>query len=93
MAESRQPVSRGTFVRSIVVLPALATLTYGVAAADSSKVSQASMHYQTTPNDGKHCSLCKFFVPAQDPSANGTCQIVDGSISPNGYCQAFAAPS
>jgi hypothetical protein len=93
MGDSLQPVSRSAFVRSIVVLPALATLMYGVAAADGSKVSQASMQYQTTPNDGKQCSHCKFFVPAQDPNANGTCQIVDGSISPNGYCQAFAAKS
>jgi hypothetical protein len=93
MGESLQPVSRGAFVRGIVVLPALAGLMYGVAGAQGSKVSQASMHYQTTPNDGKHCSDCKFFVPAQDPNASGTCQIVDGSISPNGYCQAFAAKS
>jgi High potential iron-sulfur protein len=93
MGELQQPVSRGTFVRSIVVLPALASLVYGVAGAQGSKVSQASMHYQTTPNDGKQCAACKFFIPAQDPKASGTCQIVDGSISPNGYCQAFVAKS
>jgi hypothetical protein len=93
MAESPYRVSRGTFVRSIVVLPALAALTAGVAGADGSKASQASMHYQTSPNDGKHCSGCKFFNPAGDPSANGTCQIVDGSISPNGYCMAYSAKS
>lgn len=93
MGELQRPVSRGTFVRSIVVLPALASLMYGVAGAQGSKVSQASMHYQTSPNDGKHCADCKFFIPAQDPKADGTCQIVDGTISPNGYCQAFAAKS
>jgi hypothetical protein len=77
----------------MIVLPALSTLISGVAAAEGSKASPASMHYQTTPNDGKQCSGCKFFIAAQDPKADGTCQIVDGAISPNGYCMAFTAKS
>ena len=77
----------------MVVLPALAALLGAPAAADASKASQESMHYQTTPNGDMHCSLCKFFTPGKDASSNGSCQIVDGSISPNGYCMAYSAKS
>ncbi len=91
MVESRQPLSRSAFCKGIVVLPALASLLVAAADADASKASQASMHYQGTPSGDNHCSLCKFFVPAQDAKSDGSCQIVDGSISPNGYCMAFSA--
>jgi hypothetical protein len=85
------PVTRRTFVQGAVMLPALAGLLTARAPADASKASQVQMHYQTTPKDGMHCSLCKFFIPGQDAQANGTCQVVDGSISPNGYCIAYTA--
>ena len=84
-------LSRRSFIGGVVVLPALAAALHGRAAADSSKASPASMHYQTTPNGSMHCSECKFFAPGQDAQSNGTCQIVDGSISPNGYCIAFTS--
>ena len=87
----QQPLSRGAFVKSVVVLPAFAALLAAPAAADASKASQAAMHYQNTPNGDMHCSLCRFFIPAQDPKSNGSCQVVDGSISPNGYCMAYSA--
>ena len=58
-----------------------------------SKATQASMQYQNSPKGSMHCALCRFFIPAHDANANGSCQIVEGSISPNGYCIAFAAKS
>jgi High potential iron-sulfur protein len=82
-------LARIVFLRGIVVLPAAGLLAQE-ALADASKASQSSMHYQSTPNDGKHCSLCQFFIPGQDATSNGACQVVDGSISPNGYCVAFS---
>ena len=90
---SSQRLNRRAFVEGLVILPALAVLLAGEAAADGSKASQASMHYQNSPNGEMHCSGCKFFIPAQDPKANGSCQIVDGSISPTGYCMAYSAKS
>ncbi len=91
MAKAGHSVTRRTFLGGVVILPALAGLLTTGASADGSKASQASMRYQSSPNGDKHCSLCKFFVPGQDANANGSCQIVDGSISPNGYCMAYAA--
>jgi len=85
--------SRKAFIGSMIVLPALAGIIAAPARADASKSSQASMHYQATPNDGKQCSGCNFFIPGGTPTASGTCKIVDGSISPTGYCIAFNAKS
>lgn len=85
--------TRKTFLGSIIVLPALAGLAAAPALADGSKSSQAAMHYQTTPNDGKQCSGCNFFIPGTTADANGSCKIVDGTISPHGYCMAYSAKS
>ena len=93
MAQAPRPLTRRSFLGGVVVLPALAGSLAAAASAQGSKASQASMHYQSSPSNGMHCSLCKFFVAGQDANANGSCQIVDGSISPNGYCIAYTAKS
>jgi hypothetical protein len=46
-------------------------------ATESSKVSTT---YQDKPNGDKQCSNCAQFVP------NNRCKIVEGTISPKGYC-------
>ncbi len=93
MARGAKSVTRRRFLEGAVVLPALAAALTRVAAADASKAPQAQMHYQSTPNGNMHCAICKFFIPGKDASSNGTCQIVDGSISPNGYCMAYTPQS
>ncbi len=86
-------VTRRTFLEGAIVLPALAAALTGVAAADASKAPQVQMHYQSTPNGNMHCAICKFFIPGKNAASDGTCQIVDGSISPNGYCMAYTPKS
>jgi hypothetical protein len=93
MNEPQNPFSRRSFLGSIVVLPALASALAAPAVADGPKASKDSMHYQSTPNDGNQCSGCNFFIPGSDAKSDGTCKIVDGSISPNGYCMAYNAKS
>jgi High potential iron-sulfur protein len=83
--------SRKAFLGSVILLPALAALGTAAANADAAKSSQASMQYQSTPKDGKHCSGCNFFIPGESATANGTCKIVDGTISPTGWCIAYNA--
>jgi hypothetical protein len=91
MSDSIGSQTRRTFIASALVLPAVAGLLPAIASADASKSSQAAMQYQATPKDGKHCSGCNFFIPGDSATANGTCKIVDGSISPTGYCIAYNA--
>jgi hypothetical protein len=49
-------------------------------AAAANKFPQAQAKYQTTPKGPQHCSNCTQFQPP------ASCQVVDGKISPNGWC-------
>lgn len=57
------------------------------------KASKAAMQYQDKPKAGKKCSTCMQFVPGKSASADGTCKVVAGSISPHGYCIAWSPKS
>jgi len=48
------------------------------------KISQKAVGYQDHPEGEKRCDKCIQFQPP-----NG-CKMVDGSISPSGYCRLFA---
>jgi High potential iron-sulfur protein len=89
MERIKGALRRRTFLDGIVLLPFAAALS--ARARAQSKASKASMQYQDSPKNGMHCAGCKFFIPASDAGAAGGCQIVDGSISPNGYCIAYNA--
>ncbi len=88
-------LTRGQFVARAIVLPALAGLLYSVEAAPAraAKGSQAQYKYQSKPNGSKKCSNCTFYIAGKSSTANGSCKIVDGTISPNGYCIAYSAKS
>ena len=93
MKDSKTGMTRRTFVANAIVLPALAGLILAETTSAQAKGSKAQFKYQSTPNNGKKCSQCTFYIPGSSASADGTCKIVDGSISPNGWCSAFAAKS
>lgn len=51
-------------------------------ASTSTKTPQASVHYQSQPNEnGQRCGLCRNFIPESN-----SCQIVEGTISAEGWC-------
>jgi len=54
------------------------------AATAQEKLAQNLVQYQTTPKDGAICSKCVNWAP---PNA---CNIVAGTINPNGWCVAYA---
>ena len=56
----------------------------GEAFAQDAKVPQEAVQYQNSPKDGQECDKC---VNWEAPNA---CKIVAGTISPKGYCVAFA---
>ena len=55
--------------------------TESAAPAAPAKVSQASVQYQTQPKDGKKCADCMHFI-----AESNTCKLVEGNISPTGWC-------
>ena len=46
------------------------------------KTSQNAAQYQDTPKGDKSCSGCTLFL-----ADDNACRIVEGEISPNGYCR------
>ena len=83
-------ISRRSLLRNICV-GGTAVTTLSVAAASSSfadaKIPKEQVKYQDTPKDGHQCSGCAHFTA---PSA---CQLVDGTISPQGWCLLFREKS
>lgn len=55
-----------------------------MATSAAAKTSQKDAKYQDKPQGSDKCSGCTQF---QAPDA---CQVVDGKISPEGWCQLFA---
>lgn len=51
--------------------------------AAQAKISQAAVAYQAQPNGDKRCENCAQFLP---PNA---CKIIEGTISPQGWCRVF----
>ena len=77
--------TRKDALRTLIVLPALAgALVLGTSAADASD-NKKQFHYQDKPGPGgKKCAGCRFF------RAPKGCSIVTGTISPEGWCIAWA---
>jgi hypothetical protein len=52
-------------------------------ASAQQKVAKEAMKYQDKPNGDMRCDNCSQFV------APSSCKVVDGTISPSGYCLAW----
>ena len=86
-------IKRAAFLERAALLPVLAVVLDTAAQAQGAKSSKDAMHYQSSPNSGMQCSGCKFFTPGSDANADGSCAIVEGNISPHGYCIAYSSKS
>lgn len=86
-------LSRREMLKGVVVFMGAAALgaaiTPGTALAGG--MSKASAKYQDHPNGKAHCSNCTFFTAGASPTAMGTCAVVSGNVSPDGWCMLYAA--
>ncbi len=87
--------SRRSFLKTATLIAGAAAVpvTFMSREAFAAKVAKASMQYQDTPKGTAECSTCMQYVPGKSASANGTCKVVEGSISPKGWCLAYTAKS
>jgi len=69
----------GTVAKTIAVSPLLA-----IAARAADKMTRKQAEYQDTPNGIYSCGLCSLFE-----APNG-CKVVEGEVSKDGWCKAFA---
>ena len=76
---------RGT--RFVIGIAAAASIGWS-ATANAAKADKRDFSYQDRPKDGKSCATCRLFTAA--PSGKGNCAIVDGDVSPNGWCLAYS---
>lgn len=49
------------------------------------KLSQAAAEYQDQPKGDQSCDKCMHFI-----SGSGTCKVVEGQVSPQGWCKLWA---
>ena len=77
-------VSRRTVLKQAIFLSSLAaTGLVATRPAYAQKASKAAMKYQDKPNGSQECDTCQHFQPPK------SCEIVDGDISPKGWCIAW----
>lgn len=53
------------------------------------KAAKSDFYYRDKEKDGKSCATCKLF--AQLEPSRGTCAVVEGDVSPGGWCIAYSA--
>jgi hypothetical protein len=72
---------------------AIGSAVFGSALAGQERVAAATLvaqdvaGYQTQPNNDQRCALCAHFLPP------ASCQLVAGTIVPNGWCKLYRAKS
>lgn len=96
-----EPISRRAWIKKVIFMASTSMLYpfTGWLTADavvaSKKVSKVLARYQNRPHDGKMCKMCRYFISPDGRSGRagmggmmkeGTCQLVNGQISPMGYC-------
>ena len=82
-------VTRRDFL-NIAAVGGGALVTVGLtksASAAPKKFSQQQAHYQPIPKSGQRCQTCALW---QAPTS---CQVVDGQVSPAGWCILYQAKS
>ena len=100
-------LSRREWIGRLLSLAGLAAFTrQGQAAETPPKISKEAAKYQDQPNNMQMCGMCKFYIPPGGRAgsgmmgghmagmmAPGTCELVEGSISPMGWCVLYRPPS
>jgi hypothetical protein len=79
----KKQISRRSILKGAVAAAGAGPLLISGLNAAYAKVPKQSVSYRETPNAGKSCDICANFV------APSSCKLVEGSISPNGWCGLF----
>ena len=76
--------SRRNAIGAVLQGASSALLLHITRAEAADKMTRAQAGYQDTPNGIYSCSLCSLF------EAPNACKVVEGEISKDGWCKAFA---
>ena len=83
----RRALSRGAHWVAGTAFLAMAAVPSHVRA----KAAKADFNYQDKSKNGKSCATCRLFAPTE--SGRGTCAVVEGDVSPAGWCMAYSERS
>ncbi len=90
-------ISRRTLLKGAIGITGVAlagvALTSPLTAEAQVKATKAAMKYQDKPKGEQMCSNCSFFIAGKTSTADGTCQVVEGSIGPQGWCTSYSKKS
>jgi len=75
---------RRDFIKAIAGSAAVRPLVARAQQAGVEKLSKAQAQYQDSPRGIAMCATCTLFI------APRACKVVDGDISPNGWCKEYA---
>ena len=89
-ASRRSLIRKGVAAVAVGTVAASGLLKLSPANAQAGKATQAVAMYQTTPHGKDQCDNCIHYIPGKTPTANGTCKVVQGVISPHGWCVMYA---
>lgn len=84
MVERRLNRSRRNLIRAAVKAVSAGLLLRMAPAGASDKMTRQQAQYQDKPNGIYSCGMCTLF---EKPNA---CKVVEGEVSPDGWCKAFA---
>jgi hypothetical protein len=84
MVEKRVDEARRKVVGAVIKGISAGLLFLISRAQGSDKMTRQQAQYQDTPKDIYSCELCSLFEPPK------SCKVVEGEISKDGWCKAFA---
>lgn len=56
--------------------------------ASAEKLQKEEVAYQDRPKAGRSCATCRQFSPTA--AGTGTCAVIEGEVSANGWCTAYS---
>lgn len=83
-----QLVSRRVFLKGATLAAGISVLPTLIVSgnATAAKMAKSMMQYQDAPKNSSQCDTCVQFIPGSKPQ----CKIVEGDVSPKGWCLAYA---
>jgi hypothetical protein len=102
---STQKISRRKWLKGLALLSAAAGMPLLLAStAAEAKANKASVHYRDHPKGMQMCHMCKYYIAGggrrmggmcmgggsmMGMMGAGACQVVEGRISPMGWCDLY----
>jgi secreted PhoX family phosphatase len=83
----KQSVSRRQLLQGAAITVGGAAMVMVAVTPAEAKMAQAAAGYQATAKNGQSCASCTLF------KAPSSCTLVDGTISPDGWCRFYAKKS